>query len=409
MKGATRLLGGLGSRDFRLLWVSTLGSAGGMSVQQVATGWMVLEMTDSALAVGAVGAARLAPFLVLGMLAGALADRFDRRRMLLVISGASVVYALAIALLAAGGVAELWHVVALTLAFGVARAFEPPARQALVYDLVGSEQALRGIAVNAMALPIMGILGGVLGGALIPVAGVQGSFLLMAACYGASMFFLLPMGYRQGSGDGKPRASFWSTMSSGLRLLRRNEVVLTLVLLSVAAEVFAFSHATLVPVFARDVLHAGPVGLGLLMAARAAGTLVATIALAALTAYRDKLGLLLGAFGLFGLFLVLFSLSRSFGLSLVLMVGVGGAATAFDLLQQTIMQLSVPEEERGRAMGYWVASLGFGPVGHLEVGALAGLLGAPLSMGLHGVVILGAWVAASVVLRGRGRGEGHKR
>ena len=388
------------SREFRLLWLATLGSSTGMWIQQVAVGWLVLEMTDSPLALGVVTAARMAPFLVLGIPAGVLADRVDRRHLLVIITALGSAYAIALALLIVTDVGQFGHVVVLTFLFGCTRSFESPARQALVYDLVGSEQALRGISLNAMAQRLAGVIGGLLGGALIPFIGVAGSLMIMALSYAGGVIALIGMRTMGSAPAGRiVGASVWSSISVGLGLIRGNQVVLMLLLMSVVAEIFGFSNATLTPVFARDIFLAGAIGLGMLTAARAVGATAATLILANLTYYRDKMKLLLWALALFGVFLVFFAASESFLVSLVLMLGVGGAAAAFDILQMTILQLSVSDHERGRVMGYWVASLGFGPLGHLELGALAGLVGAPLAQAVNGLVLvvlfLGTFLFAS--------------
>ena len=387
------------SREFRLLWFATLGSSAGMWIEHVAVGWLVLEMTNSPFALGVVSAARMAPFLVLGMPAGALADRLDRRNVLIAVTGSGVVYGLALAVLVVTGLVQFWHVVALTLLFGCARAFESPSRQALVYDLVGADEALRGIALNAMAQRVTGILGGILGGVLIPIVGVEGSLSLMALSYTGGVLLLTGMqSVAQEPGGAVVRLSFWNSIAAGLGLIRGHQVVLVLVLLSMMAEVFAFSNATLTPVFARDVLAAGAIGLGLLTAARSVGAIAATLVLAALTYRQDKVALLLWAFALFGGFLTFFATSHSFPVSLILMVGIGCVAAAFDILQQTILQLSVSDHERGRVMGYWAASLGFGPIGHLELGALAGLVGAPVAQAAHGLVVVAVFLVTLLLV-----------
>lgn len=395
------LLSSFQARDFRVLWLSTLSSSAGMWTQQVAVGWLVLELTNSPLSLGIVSASRMALFLFLGMPAGALADRIDRRNLLIAVTALAAAYSFAMALIVVAGVVQFWHVVALTLLFGGARAFESPARQALVYDLVGPSEALKGISLNAIGMRLMGIVGGILGGVMIPVFGVEGSFLLMGLSYttGALALFAMKPSHVQ---NVAPSAAFWSSLRAGLALLRGNNTVLLLVLMSVVAEVFAFSHGTLTPVFARDVLGVGAVGLGMLTSMLALGGIGASIVLAALTNYGNKVQLLLWTFGLYGCFLVLFAISRSYALSLFLIMGVGAMAASFDTLQQVILQLSVRDAERGRVMGYWVASLGFGPLGHLELGAVAGLVGAPLALAANGGIVLATSLVVALVVGARG-------
>ncbi len=375
-------------RDFRLLWVASLCFSAGMWIQQVAVGWLVVEMTDSALALAVVQAARLLPLLPFGMVAGVLADRLERRALLVVVGAVSAAYSGLLALLISVGGLELGHIVVLTLAFGACRAFEWPAAQALVYDIVGGEDALKGISLNATASRTMGMGAGFLGGAVIPASGPEGSLLLMSAGYAAGcavLLFVRPRRRERSSVQGPP---FWRSLLSGYALVRTNARMRVLLILSVAAEMFAFSHGTLVPIFARDVLQAGPVGLGALTSARAAGSVASALVLAQLAYFPDKMRLLLQSFALYGACLLAFALSRELGLSLLLMVGIGMAASAFDLLQQTTLQQSVADEDRGRAMGYWVASLGFGPLGHLELGSLAVLLGAPVALGINSIVAI---------------------
>ena len=391
------------SGDFRLLWLASLGFSGGMWVQQVAVGWLVVEMTDSPLALGLVQAARTAPSLVLGMVGGVLADRLSRRMLLCCVGFVSAAYCGVMALLVSLGGLELWHVALLTLIFGACRAFEWPAAQALVYDLVGPEEALKGISLNGTASRVMGIASGFLGGAVIPTFGPQGSLLLMGAGYALGAVLLLFLRPPRRVPASAAREPFWRSMAGGFGLVRGNPRVRRLLILSVIAEVFAFSHQTLLPIFARDLLHAGPVGLGALVSARAAGSVASSLVLAKLAYYRDKVRLLMAAFGLFGACLLGFALSGDLLLSFALMLGIGLAASSFDLLQQTTLQQSVPDQDRGRAMGYWVASLGFGPVGHMETGGLAVVLGAPLTLGINGAIILVVFAAVAIAgLRSRG-------
>ena len=394
---------GLLSQNFKWLWIATLGSSAGMWVQQVAVGWLVLEMTDSPLALGFLAVSRAAPFLVFGMLAGAAADRLDRRRLLMAVQAGGAVYGLSMTILVSTDLIALWHVLALTFLFGCVHAFDSPSRQSLVYDLVGAEEALRGISLNAIAQRITGVLSGVLSGVLIPLAGVEGCFLLMAVSYAlgvASLMVMQPVSAHHPVTADRP--GFWDSVSAGVNLVRTNPVVRLLIVLSMTAEMFAFSHATLTPVFARDILLSGPVGLGLLSSARAVGGIIATFVLASLTYYQDKVRLLLLSMAVFGFALVFFSFSSSFLLSFVILVVIGGAATSFDLLQQTVLQLNVPNELRGRVMGYWVASLGFGPIGHLELGALATAAGAPFAQMTNGLIVVLSVLAALVWLRRSG-------
>ncbi len=394
------LLSSFRSRDFRLLWLSTLISSAGMSMQQIAVGWLVLEMTNSPLSLGIASASRMAPFLLLGMIAGTMADRLNRRNLLMAVNGLAAVYSLSMALVVIAGVVQFWHVVTLTLLFGCSRALESPARQALIYDIVGSNDALKGMSLNTIAMRLMAVFGGLLGGVMIASVGVQGSFLFMSLSYIIGSLILLGMGQTSIKKITEP-IPFLRSLRATIGMLRGNSLLLALFVMSLLAEIFAFSHNTLLPVFARDVLAVGPVGLGLLNSSLALGGITASLILAAITNYANKVQLLLWALGFYGLSLLLFSLSHSYILSLAIIVCVGAAASSFDILQQTVMQMSVPDAERGRAMGYWVASLGFGPIGHVELGALAGLVGAPLALGTHAGIIIATYCIMTVFVTKR--------
>ena len=156
-------------------------------------------------------------------------------------------------------------------------------------------------------------------------------------------------------------------------------------------------HQVVLPVFARDILKTGAAGLGVLTAAQSVGGLLGTLALASLGNYRRKGWLLLNIFMFYGVFLVLFSLSPWYQVSLLLIGMVGAMAATFDAMQQTMLQLNVAEEQRGRAMGIWQLSIGFGPVGFLAVGAVAAVIGAQLALSINGIAILAIFFALVVL------------
>lgn len=387
-------------RDFRLLWLASVGFSGGMWIQQVAVGWLVLEMTESPLALGGVQAARMLPSLLFGMVAGVLADRLERRVLLALIGAVSTLYSGGLAFLITTGGLEYWHILALTFIFGACRAFEWPASQALVYDLVGPDEALKGISLNGTASRLMGIISGFAGGAVIPAFGPQGSLVLMAAGYGLGAVLLLFVRPAARQRRLATAVSFGRALRDGYALARTNRRVLGLFLLTCLGEIFAFSHGTLVPIFARDVLHAGPSGLGLLTSARAFGSVASSLIVAHFAHVRFQMPLLLASYGLYGACLVVFALSGNLLLSVALMAGIGMAASSLDLLQQTLLQLAVADEDRGRAVGYWVAALGFGPVGHLEIGLLGALAGAPPALATNGAVVLAVFAVTLWFTRG---------
>jgi len=359
-------------------------------MMMVALSWLVLEMTNSPLSVGMVWATRSAPHLIWGMLAGAVADRVDRRRLLI---WAFIILAAAtfsMGFLISKGSVQLWHILLFTFIMGSIMTFDMTARQAFVVDIVGREDAMGAISMNAVAMRIMGVVGGGAAGLVIVAFGTEWCFYIMVMGYLLGIIALLCIRgvVRMVSPEQQERQSIWGNLVEGLKIIGRNQVVLTLMVMAIICEILGFSYMVVLPVFARDILNVGAVGLGLFTTLQAGGGLIATLALASLGNYKHKGWLILGIFLSFGLFLVLFAQSPWYLVSLVFMGIVGAMAAGFDAMQHIMLQLNVAEEQRGRAMGIWQLSIGFGPVGHLMIGAIAGLLGAPLALSINGIAII---------------------
>ena len=379
-------------KDFRLLWLSTLFYSLATGMEQVSVGWLIFELTGSEFMVGVGAAARMVPFFVLGMLSGAIADRWDRRMLLRIGTLGASASALVMALLLLWGVATVWTIIALVLALGSAMAFTITVRQTFTYDIVGSGHALNGLALGAMAMQGGGIVGSLVSGAVIEFVGPGWQFLASAGAYlisaGATLTIANPGRSLRTSAE-----SVLQNLAGYARLVREHRLILALVALTATTEVLGFTHMTLLPVFAKDVLRVGPTGLGVMTAGRQAGGLLGLWVLAGLGATRRK-GLLTFATAIgFGVGLMAFSLTTNIYTFLVVLLFVNACAMAVDTLYKALMQDLVPDEERGRAMGTWVLSIGFAPVGHVGVGAMAGVVGAPGALLINGAVLAGINIA----------------
>ena len=373
-------------RDFRLLWASTVLYSLATGMEQVSVGWLIFELTGSELMVGVGAAARMLPFFLLGLVSGAIADRWDRRLLVQVGSlGASAV-ALVMALLLLGGLENVWIVVALVAALGSTFAFVLTVRQTFTYDIVGQGYALNGLALGAMAMQGGGIAGSLVSGAVIEAAGAGWQFAAAAVCYLLSA--LATMTIRDPGRSMRPAAaSVLQNLTGYVRLLRNYRLLLALMVLTALTEILGFTHMTLLPVFAKEVLHVGPTGLGVMTAARQGGGLLGLWVLAALASVRKKgLMMFVTATG-FGIGLMVFSVAGEFYAFIAVLLFVNACAMAVDTLYKTLMQELVSDEERGRAMGSWVLSIGFAPVGHVGVGALAGVVGAPRALLINGAAL----------------------
>ncbi len=366
-----------------------------MGMEHVASGWLVLEMTDSAFMVGVAAAARMAPFFFLGIVSGAIADRVDRRTCLRIASLSAGGVALLTAFVLLTDVARVWHIILLACAAGASFSFTMTIRQSYTYDIVGSQNALNGLALGGMAQRAGAVVGAPIAGLIIHATGVGEQYLIIGAAHIASGLALFAL---RDAGQAAPsqRDSVWKNLTSYIGLLRENRTLMILMMLTSITEVFGFTHQTLLPVFARDVLGVGEVGLGYMTAIRQGGGVLGLVLLANLADTRHK-GLLMFAVAIgFGLGQMAFSLSSNLFFFLAVLAFINGCASMADTLYKTLMQASVTNDQRGRAMGSWVLSIGAAPIGHLGVGAMAAALGAPGALLINGSVLLAASLTAAV-------------
>ena len=384
-------------RDFRLFWVSTFFYSVGTGMEHVAVGWLVFDITGSAFMVGVAAAARMAPLFFLGILSGAMADWLERRLFLLFSALGGVAVAAIMAMLLLSGDPPVWAVVVLVAAGGCVFAFTLTTRNAYTYDIVGSEHALNGLSLNQMAMQVGGIAGALASGALIELVGPGWQYLGVGGSYLGSALILLVIGRSARTAEPQ-REPVLRNLVGYIRFLRENRVIMALMCLTSITEVLGFSHMTMLPVFAKEVLHVGPAGLGYLTAVRQAGGLLGLALLANLRDYRRK-GLLMFIIATaFGIGLMGFSLSTALVYFIVVLAAVNACAMSVDTLYKTLMQSNVPDEQRGRAMGSWVLSIGVAPVGHLGVGGLATALGAQGALLVNGAMLAGVSLVAAIGL-----------
>jgi MFS family permease len=332
---------------------------------------------------------------VLTLYAGVVADRADKRRIILVAQAVMLVQSLALAVLTQAGWISYPAILLLALALGTASAFEVPTRQAWFVELVGPRDLPNAIALNSSAFNATRVVGPAIAGWLIGVAGVAAAFWANAASYlavivGLLMIRLPPFQRRERT------ASAFEELREGLAFIRGNRLVRTLVWLIAAMSITAFPFAMLLPVFARDVLRVGAPGLGWLMAASGLGALAAGVALAAGLLRVPRGRLLVGAGVSFAVLLAAFALSRTFWLSLALLAGVGFALILNNATVNALLQAAVPNRLRGRVMAVYVFMfLGMTPIGSLQAGAMARLVGAPGALLVGAAAFLGILLAVA--------------
>ena len=372
--------------NFRWFWLSTALWAMGRWIEMLALGWLVLDLTNSPLILGLVMACRGIPMLLLGAVGGLLADRLDRRRLLIVTQTSLGLLAFLMAILVTAGWIQVWHAIVITLLAGAVFALSMPARQAFVYDIVGRSTLLNATAMNRIALDSTRIVGPALAGGLVVLMGTGGCFYLMGISYmaGVAFIFMIP-GVARSPVDG--RSSTWQNFIHGLGYIRSNRTVLLLLSIEIITDTFAFSYYSMLPIFARDILGVGATGLGFLMSASGVGALFALLAVAVLGDFKYKGWLLLGSSFLFGVILIFFAMSPWYPLSLALLIGAGGASAVYDATMATALQIIVPDEIRGRVLGAYVLTWGMAPLGSAPAGAVANVMGANLAVAIGGAIV----------------------
>ncbi|MQF69726.1 MFS transporter [SAR202 cluster bacterium AD-804-J14_MRT_500m] len=385
-------------RDFRILWGSTAIHSLAMGMEQVAMAWLIIDMTDSPFLVGVAVAARMAPMFFLGILAGAMADWLDRRVFLPIATAMASIVAGAMAALLITNSTAPWHVIVLAGCSGSAMAFVMTIRQAYAFDIVGPKLSLNGLALNMVALQVGGIVGGLLAGALIALIGMGMQYIVISIAYVAAALVLLSLSARVH--DSSPeRETVLQSFKGALQLIRTNRTILTLMCMVAVTEVLAFSQLTLLPVFAKDVLDVGPLGLGAMNGARQAGGMVGLLALAGLGNFRRKGLLLFLTNALTGFGQLIFYVTPDLITFLLVLAAVNACLMAADTLYKTIMQENVSNDERGRAMGCWILSIGVAPVGHISIGAVASVLSARVAFLIFGGTMAAATIGSFLTMK----------
>ena len=381
-------------RNFRLFFAGQFISLTGTWMQSVAQSWLVYRMTGSVVLLGMIGFASQIPVFLLTPIGGTAADRYNRHRILLATQTISMVLAFILAFLTLTGRVEIWHLFVIATGFGLANAFDIPTRQAFAVDMVGKEDLINAIALNSSMFNGARIVGPAIAGILVAAVGEGWCFFGNAVSYIAVLGGLMMM--RITPILRAPAGSPLANIAEGFGYVVRTKPVLALLLLLGLVSLMGMPYSVLMPIFAEEILHGDSSTLGFLMGASGSGALMAALVLAS---RKHVFGLgrwvMLACAG-FGISLILFSFSRSFWLSAALLVPVGFAMMTQMSSSNTLIQAMIPDELRGRVMAvYSMMFMGMAPLGSLLAGTLAGVIGAPETVALGGVVC----VVAAVIFR----------
>jgi MFS family permease len=392
----------LNHRDFRLFFSGQLISLIGTWMQSVAQSWLVLELTNSPFRLGLISALQSAPMLCLAFVAGAIADRLPKRRVLIGTQTALMAQAFVLAVLVWSGYARYWHVALLATCYGLANTLDMPTRQSFVVEMASKEDLPSAIALNSTMVSGARMVGPAVAGLLVDRYGVASAFALNGLSFVAVILALAAM-----RADGLPGPAQGTTVRedilAGLRYAARTPLVaLTLGLLSIVG-LFVINHNVLVPLLARDVLHEGAHGFGLLMAAVGTGAIVGALAVAAWGRSRPPLALLLGTAGAAAGLTILLAEVRNFWAAMLVLTLVGLSQIVFLASCNTTLQLVVPDRMRGRIMSlYAFVWVGVTPLGSLFVGTIADWFGVAAAYAMGGGVALACIVGLGLLWR-RGR------
>lgn len=374
-------------RNFRLLWTGLIVSNTGTWMQFVALGYLIDRLTQSPLYLGILAATQAVPRLIFAFLAGATADRVDRRRLLMLTNAVEMVNAFLLALLTVTDRIQIWHVFVIAAINSLVHSFDIPARHSMVPSLVEEREVLAAVSLNSVAFNGAGIIGPSLGGVIIAAIGEAGCFFVNAASYLATLTALTMMDMPRREPVGRVRLS--EDLKEGVQLLRQHRRLVLFLAAVAALSFFGRPYIRMMPAFAREVLHVDARGLGLLQSAPGVGTICSALLVGWLASGRGKGAVLGGAMLAFGFVVALFGLTRSFPLALLLLVLMGTAQTLAMASANTLVQLTTPPHARGRLMGlYSMVAFGGFALGSLPVGAVASRIGVGHALSLGGAIVM---------------------
>ena len=392
------LLRALRSRNYRLFLAGQGVSLVGTWMQHVAMSWLVYRLTGSALLLGVVGFTSQIPTLFISPVAGVLADRWDRRRLLLATQTLAMLQAALLALVVLTGVVQVWQIILLSLILGVVNAFDIPIRQSFVVEMVEQREDLgNAIALNSSLVNGARLIGPAIAGLLIASVGEGICFILNALSYLAVIVALAAMHLPPAANPRPARRPILHELQEGFLYAYRFGPIRSILLLLALVSLMGMPYSVLVPVFAKDILHGGAHTFGFLMTAAGSGALIGTLYLASRHSVRGLGRVIVRATILFAVGIAIFALSGNFPLSLAALAVAGFGGMTLVASCNTVLQTILDEDKRGRVMSFFtMAFIGVAPFGSLGAGAMAGIIGPRDTLLLGGI---GCLAGAAVFVR----------
>lgn len=380
-------------RDFRLLWMGQTLSTVGTQMQWVALNWHIYLLTHSPLALGLIGLARFIPILLFSPIGGATADTYNRKKIFFITQ--SILTALTAVLVVTThiGVINPFIIYGITACVASLAPFDGSSRQALIPSLVDRKHLANAMSLNVIAMQVATIVGPAITGFLIAQSGVEIVYILNMLSY-IAVFYALFLMKATGAILGAPSTVSFAAIKEGLHFVRHQTIIWSTMLLDFFGTFFS-SATALLPIYAKDILHVGPQGLGILYAAPSIGAVLAGYSIAHLGTLRKEGKILLISISAYAVGTILFGLSKNLYLSLFALFVVGAGDSISTIIRNTIRQLQTPDYIRGRMTSINMIFFMGGPqLGEFEAGSVAALIGAPLSVITGGI---GTLIAVGLV------------
>jgi MFS family permease len=382
-------------RRYRLLWFGMMISIAGTQMQVWSIFWHIRTLTDQPIALGGVGLARIIPIIVFSLIGGAMADVVNRRNLIFITQTAMTLGALTLALLTFSGKIVLWHIYALTALQAMAVAFDAPARQSLVPNLVPARDLPNAFSMNSLAMNTGSIVGPALSGLVIAYLGQPYTYLFNAISYLAVLLALLLMGPVEQQVSAEKRATVSLTsIKEGIQFILGQPIILATMVLDFFATFFSSAN-TLMPIFARDILNVGAVEYGWLSSAQSIGAVSAALVISQLREIRRQGPIFLISVVIFGIATIFFGLSTTFWMAMLALIVIGAADSVSTIIRNTIRQLQTPDYIRGRMTSVnQIFFMGGPQLGEVEAGVVAQLFSAPMAVitGGVGCILAVGWI-----------------
>ena len=390
--------------NYRVYWSASLLYQICRFSQITLLSYLVLDLTDSASLVALVGFFAMVPVLFLGLLAGVLADTVNRRTLLLYTHLVAFIAVFTMTLLLWLEYVLYWHAYLIILIGGVGNALDMPSKRSLIHDILSRSGVTNGLALDSAGMSVSGIIGPVLAGGLIAIAGVGGGYIAVAILLLTALVLVYKLNFEQSERKVNNHTGMVTNIVIGLKFVLANPGLRTLILITVIMNMMLFPYIPLVPVIARDVLNVGPGLMGVLQSAAGVGMFLGalTVAAAGNVRYHGRVFIIGSTVALISLFL--FSLSHSYFLSAIFLLLLGFGMSLFGTMQAAIVILLSNLEVRGRALGVVSLAIGTMPIGSLIIAGMASIYGPTFAFGLNaaiGVVILGLITFTMPALRGK--------